>query len=48
MRTVRLHTIYALVSPKDVSFGEGVPPMNKFEQVSSEGHQMSLAGGGQG
>ena len=25
---------------------EGVLEVNKFEQVSSDGHQMSLAGGG--
>ena len=31
--------LYVLLWPSDVS------PMNKFEQVSSNGHQMSLAGG---
>ena len=28
-----------------VVVGEGVSQVNKFEQVSSDGHQMSLAGG---
>ena len=31
----------------DVSTGSGCPQVNKFEQVSSLGHQMSLAGAGQ-
>ena len=31
----------------DVSWGGGVPYVNKFEQVTRDGHQMSLAGGGQ-
>ena len=30
----------------DNGTGGGVPQVNKFEQVSSDGHQMSLAGGG--
>ena len=30
----------------DVSTGLGCPQVNKFEQVSSLGHQIPLAGGG--
>ena len=40
----RMHTVHALVSPPDVSTGEGGPQMNKFEQVSSDGHKMSQGG----
>ena len=32
--------------PPDVSTGWGVPQVNKFELISSDGHQMSLAGDG--
>ena len=31
--------------PPDASTGGVGPQVNKFEQVSSDGHQMSLAGG---
>ena len=41
MRTDRSSTIPA--SPLDVNTGGGCPKVNKFEQVSSLGHQMSLA-----
>ena len=40
--------LYVLQRPRDVStiWGEGLySPMNKFEQVSSDDHQMSLADG---
>ena len=48
MRTSRLVTIHALVATRFQHWwGEGLySPMNKFEQVSSDGHQMSLAEGG--
>ena len=43
MRTTRLE---ALVSVATTRFSSGgVPYLNKFEQVSSDHHQMSLAGG---
>ena len=47
MRTTRLPTVHALVSPPDVSTVEGKSSseVNKFEQVPSDGHEMSLAGG---
>ena len=37
--------LYMLWWPPDVSTGGGGagPPVNKFEQVSSDGHRMSLA-----
>ena len=42
MRTARYHTIRA--SPPDANTGMGQgPQVNKFEQVSSLGHQMSLS-----
>ena len=34
--------------PPDVTQGAGGTQMNKFEQVSSDHHQMSLAGGSPG
>ena len=50
MHTVRLETVYASVSVATARClflgGWGIgPQMNKFEQVSSDHHQMSLAGG---
>ena len=44
MGTARLPNVHASVSPPDVSTGLG-PQINKIEQVFSDGHQMSLAGG---
>ena len=47
-RTTYLPTIHPLVSPPDVStVGGGGPQVNKSEQVSSDGHQIPLAGPGQ-
>ena len=34
-----------MLQPLDVSTGGVGPQVNKFEPVSSDGHQMSLAGG---
>ena len=34
-----------MLRPSDVSTGGVEPQANEFEQVSSDGHQMSLAGG---
>ena len=47
MRTTRLPTVHASVSPPDVSTvgGKSSSEVNKFEQVPRDGHQMSLAGG---
>ena len=36
--------LYILWWPPDVSNGGGGPQANTFEQVSSDGHHMSLAG----
>ena len=44
MCTARLPIVHALVSPPDVSTGGGGPQVSKFEEVSSDGHQISLAG----
>ena len=50
MRTARLETVHAPIllattrCPFMGEVGEG-PQMNKFEQVSSDHHQLSLAGG---
>ena len=44
MRIAHLQTVCALVATRSQYFVEG-PQVNKFEQVSSDGHQMSLAGG---
>ena len=44
MRTTRLPTIRALAIRCQYQWGES-PQINKFEQVSSDCHQMSLAGG---
>ena len=43
MHTARLQP-YVLWFPPDVSTSGGCPQVNKFEQVSSDGHQISLAG----
>ena len=45
MRKARMLIVYMLQWPPDVSTGIGDLQVNKFEQVSSLGHQMSLAGG---
>ena len=39
---------YVLWWPTDVSTGGGGPHMNNFEQVSSDGYQMSVPGTGHG
>ena len=44
MRTARLRWSYLLQQPSDVRRMRG-PEVNKCEQVSSDSHQMSLAGG---
>ena len=48
MRTARLPTVLASVVTRCQTHGGrgGGPQVNKFDQVSSGGHQMSLAGGG--
>ena len=47
MRTVRLQTIPVSVVTARCQFqGDGCPDMNKFEQFSSDDHQMSVAEGG--
>ena len=43
MRIARLTTTHALSTR--CQYWQRGPQMNKFEQVSSVGHQMSLAGG---
>ena len=50
MRTARLETVCASVSVATVRCHSGGSQMNKFEKVSSDDHQMSLAGmaGGRG
>ena len=48
MRTARSPTVHAAVASHQMSFLMGRDPVNKFEQVSSLGHQISPAGGGQG
>ena len=47
MRSAHLRRPYVLQKPPDVSIGGagGDPEVNKFEQVSTDGYQMSLAGG---
>ena len=46
MRTTRLEMVRASVSVATTRYHtQGVPHMNKFEQVSSDHHQMSLPGG---
>ena len=46
MRTTHLTTAMCQQSPLDVSTNGGVgPQVNKFEQVSSDDHQMSGAEG---
>ena len=47
MRTAHLPTVHASVAIRR-QYWEGGGPMNKFEQISSHGHQMSLAGDGGG
>ena len=47
MRTAHLPTIHASVATKCQLCLGGGPQVNKFEQVSILGHQMSLAGGRQ-
>ena len=42
MRSARLQIIHASKGTSRCHLG-GVPEMNKFERVSSDGHQMSLA-----
>ena len=48
MHTVRLSTMNASVATNQMSVLSTVPvqwgPMNKFEQVSSDNHQMALIG----
>ena len=47
MRNVRLQTIPVSVVTARCQFqGDGCPDMNKFEQFSSDDHQMSVAEGG--
>ena len=49
MLTAHLPTVRSLiVSSVRVCVGGGGlgPPVNKFERVSSDGHQMSVVGGG--
>ena len=48
MRTARLRWPYLLLlqQPAVASTSRGCPEVNKFEQVSSDGHQMPLTGGG--
>ena len=43
MLTARLPTIHALVATR-CHYWYGGPQVNKFEQVSSDDHQISLAG----
>ena len=45
MRTARLPTARASAIRCPYQFFGGGPQMKKFEQVSSDGHLMSLAGG---
>ena len=48
MHTSRLETVYTQFKllPPDVALGDGVgPQMYKFEQISRDHLQMSLAGG---
>ena len=46
MRTARLQTICACLSDHHQMLpGKGGPKVNYFEQVSSDGHQISQAGG---
>ena len=44
MRTAHLPTVHASVAIRR-QYWEGGGPMNKFEQISSDDHQISLAGG---
>ena len=54
MRTARLPTVRALVANTRYQYcclyvwGWGGPEVNKFEQVSSDDHQMSVEGEGVG
>ena len=46
MRTARLPTILVLVATTRCQYHEGMgPQVSKFEQVTSDDHQMSIAGG---
>ena len=45
MCTTRLSTLCALVAPR-CQYKGGGPEVKKFEQISSDGHQMPLAGVG--
>ena len=47
MRTAHLETVCASISVATVRCHSGGSQMNKFEQVSSDDHQMSLVGMGQ-
>ena len=47
MRTAHLPTVHVLVATTRREYGGGGvgPQVNKFEQVPSDDHQMSVAGG---
>ena len=45
MRTARFRRPHVLHNQMSALVGIGGPEVNKFEQVSSDGHQMSLAKG---
>ena len=48
MRTARLPSVCYMLQKRDVSTIGEDPQVNKSERIYSDGHQMSLAGMGQG